>query len=485
MSNDTVSRSSTRTTNYSNNDDLFATSCPCPPSPTLSDSNSLIFERNVEDPYMATSNSPSNPVSKHGSTTNLLSRQYSNTYYNPKQRRTSRASSSNLAGVGGAPHSPPIESHSPEYVLPALDHRRTLENFVAPALDASCSIVTDDNADLDDLDIVYMRRPSSIIGLDMALGRTKSNSSATITNANNSVSASPSIPPLSLSRSYSNSNTNYSNNSVLSPSQENTRTLRFYSYADMLSDEMANSPSPSGGVRRPSLSHSFSSSYIKQNHQKPPLSTNFSNPFVKASNSNLSRRYSNTMLSRSPTNQSAQHQQRSRVPATNVITNNGTNNNNNNTTNNHNNTNDKSKIPQRSGRSNFHLESSGSDEFSTDDEEEPSPQQHPFSAQPSAPATSPANFLGPRVSRTSTQNSTNSAASTSPLFSIRTYSNGGGNIPSPSIIRRRESATMFQQPSQLPQASINDVLMCDDTLQTEKVGEALKKKISNRRDNSL
>lgn len=444
----------------------------------------MIFERNVEDPYMATSNSPSNPVSKHGSTTNLLSRQYSNNYYHPKQRRTSRASSSNLAGIGGAPHSPPVESHSPEYISPALDHRRTLENLVAPALDASCSIVTDDNADLDDLDIVYMRRPSSTIGLDMALGRTKSNSSATITNANNSVSASPSIPPLSLSRSYSNSNSNnnYNSSSVLSPSQEHTRTLRFYSYADMLSDEMANAPASSGGgVRRPSLSHSFSSSYIKQNHQKPPLSTNFSNPFVKASNPNLSRRYSNTMLSRSPTNQSA-HQQRSRCPTNVVTTNNGNNNNNNTSTNNNNNnnTNNNSKVPQRSGRSNFHLESSGSDEFSTDDEEEPSQQQHPFSAQPSAPAVSPSNFLGPRVSRTSTQNSINSAASTSPLFSVRTYSNGGGNIPGPSIIRRRESASMYQQPSPLPQASINDVLMYDDTLQTEKVGEALRKKISNR-----
>lgn len=434
-----ISRTSTRSTNYST----------CPPSPTLSDSNnSMIFERNVEDPYLMTSNSPSNPISKHGSTTSLLSRQYSNQFLGS-------------SGAGGAPHSPPMDSHSPEYVLPSLDHRRTLENFVAPALDAGCSIVTDDNADLNDMDIVYMRRPSTL-GLDMALGRTKSNSSATITpnhnnnnNHSSSVSASPSIPPLSLSRSYSNS-------------QENPRTLRFYSYADMLSDEMASNPQCCG-MRRPSLSHSFSSSHLKPSQQRPSAQTNFSNPFIKrrdsnpnsASGSNLTRRYSNTLLSRSPTNQSTGgYQSRSRSSA-NVSTAAKQS---------------KVKLPQRSGRSNFHIESSGSDELSTDEEDELV--QH----QPLPPsATSPANLIGTRVSRTSTHNSLNASACSSPLFAARTYSNSGPStsLGGPSVVRRRESSGMY------PQASINNVLMFDDTLQTEKIGEALKKRISNKRDNII
>lgn len=428
----------------------------CPPSPTLSDSNnSLIFERNVEDPGLLTSGSPTNALSKHGSSASLLSRQYSNQL----PGLHSRASSTTL------PHSPPLEGFSSEYVMPSLDHRRTLENFVAPALDAGCSIVTDENADLDDMDIIYMRRPSTI-GLDMALGRTKSNSSATITSTNNNINSvsgnsptSPSIPPLSLSRSYSNSH---------SAQQENPRTLRFYSYADMLSDEMAHNPQT--GMRKPQLSHSFSSSHIKQGQQRPAVTTNFSNPFIKRRDSNscgnpgcnLTRRYSNTLLTRSPTTPASSYprpqQARSRssanVSGMSVSKAQG-------------------KALPRSGRSNFHIESSGSDELSTDDDEE---MPHHSSLPP--PATQPTSLLGPRISRTSTQNSTNNSAGTSPLFAARTYSNTGppATLGGPSVIRRRESAGMFPQPS------INNVLMYDDTLQTEKVGEALKRRLSHRKD---
>lgn len=437
MTEGSLSRSSTRSTNYST----------CPPSPTLSDSNnSLIFERDVEDAGLMGPSSP-NVVSKHGSSASLLSRQYSN--------RGSRDSSS-----ATLPHSPPLEGHSPEHVRPSLDHRRTLENFVAPALDAGCSIVTDDNANLDEMDIVYMRRPSTI-GLDMALGRTKSNSSATITSSNNNDNnengspGSPSIPPLSLSRSYSNSH---------SAQPENPRTLRFYSYVDMLSDEMAHNPQ---SLRKPPLSYSFSSSNLRSGPQRPAVTANFSNPFIKRRDSSagagtLARRYSHTLLTRSPTTPAASYprpqQPRSRssanVSGVSVSKAQG-------------------KSLPRSGKSNFHIDSSGSDELSTDDDEEP----HHSSLPPPATHT----LMDPRVSRTSTQstaNNGNGSGGSSPLYATRTYSNTGisNTLGGPSIIRRRESAGMFPQPS------INNVLMYDDTLQTEKVGEALKRRISGRRD---
>lgn len=433
---------------------------------------------------MVSAGPPSNPISKHGSTASLLSRQYSNGNFMSAQQQPPYHHTQKPSIPHTMPNSPPSETCSPEYVMPKLDRRRTLENFVAPALDAGCSIVTDDNADLDDLDIVYMRRPSTL-GLDMALGRTKSNSSATITapqsfSGSRSGSFTSQAPALGLSRTYSNSNShaNNTNNNAGSnqpSSQQDAKTLRFYSYADMLSDEMASSSPTMKNFRRPSLSHSSSFSYLKPNQSKPTLTTNFSNPFIKkrdsisgptsASSSNLARHYSNTMLSRSPTNQpSTQQQQRARCCCTKEgkedlkCENNDTN------TNQH----TKLRASQRLGKSKFHLESSGSDEFSTDDEDENS---NPLSST-SPNVISPSTFLGPRVSRSSTQTSINSS---SPLYaSARTYSNSGANPVSPSIIRRRESSSVFQQPS------INNVLMYDDTLQTEKVGEALRKRISNR-----
>lgn len=408
-----LSRSSTRSTAYTT----------CPPSPTLSDSNSsLIFERNVEDPCLMTqAHSPQEGFSKHGSTTSLLSRHNSNQF--PGLR--SRGSTATI------PHSPLMEGQSPEYVMPSLDHRRTLENFVAPALDAGCCVVTDDNADLDDMDIVYMKRPSTM-GLDMALGRTKSNSSSTITSANQDTQQT--VPQLSLSRSYSNSTNN-----------DHTRTLRFYSYADMLSDEMAQT-SPNPG-RKPSLGYSLSSSHIKSSpQQRPSVVTNFSNPFIKRRDSatatqggsKLTRRYSNTLLSRSPPQPRAASQRHG----------------------------------NRSARSNFHIDSSGSDELSTDEDEDPHHQSLPPPA-----SQPPAQLMGPRISRANTQGS--SSAGCSPLFVARSYSNTGppASLGSPSIIRRRESSGIYPQPS------INNVLMHDDTLQVEKVGEVLKRRASNRKDN--
>ncbi|CDH11243.1 uncharacterized protein ZBAI_03029 [Zygosaccharomyces bailii ISA1307] len=365
---------------------------PTTSSPLSDSSNSMIFERNVEEPCSV----PSRPYSRQGSSVNLLSRQYSN--------RSCRTSQGNLS----SPRSP-LEQ---DYASPVCgQHRRQLENCVAPALDASCSIIADDSANLDDLDVVYMRRPSTI-GLDMALGRTRSNSYATLTDQQKQLRQTQ-------------------------PGEENPRTLKFYSYADVLSDEAAAAGITGPPGTRPALSHSASSTYLR-----PPLSgqqpASFSNPFVKRRDSgagglSLGRRYSNNVLSRSPTNQSqtAGVANTSGAYAALAVP--------------------RGRVARARQQTNFQMESSGSEDFSTDEEDETpfTPQQH-WGLSP----------LGPRVSRTSTQNSMNSNCSAR----ARSYSNS-----SPSLARRRESGP----------SSISGLLM-EDTLQTEKVGDILKKRISRR-----
>lgn len=203
--------------------------------------------------------------------------------------------------------------------------RRTLENSVAPALDASCSIVNDENTSLSDVDMVYSRRSSSTVGLNMALlGRTNS---ATFPSSE----FSPTSSDLKLSRSHSHSaasrpTLNSGNNSGMpnkaSNGEPKSRILRFYSYVDMLNDEKLSQTNnaPSG---RPSLkSQAYSCPFLLKQSQPQPYSsssatTTFSNPFIKStefqsgspyvSPQQTARRYSNNTnnTSKSPKNQSS------------------------------------------------------------------------------------------------------------------------------------------------------------------------------------
>ena len=219
-----------------------------------------------------------------------------------------------------------------EYILNPLsdmhhhhNRRRTLENSVAPALDASCSLVNDENTDLSDVDMVYSRRPSSTVGLNMALlGRTNS---ATLPSSE----PSPASPDLKLSRSYSHSaasrpTLNNINNTGMttttSNGEPNSRILRFYSYVDMLNDEKLTQTNSTPVSRPPMKSQACSCPFLLKRSQPQPYSsssatTTFSNPFIKStelpsgspyvSPQQTARRYSNNNIntSKSPRNRSS------------------------------------------------------------------------------------------------------------------------------------------------------------------------------------
>ncbi|CAI4065494.1 hypothetical protein SUVZ_09G0340 [Saccharomyces uvarum] len=335
-----------------------------PPSPSMSES-SMIFERNVEDPsylYKTVSNNAANPLSRQSSRTSLFN--HNNTSNRNIHNLSQKSSAVNL-------HLQPsrtnesiasYQTYNPDFIVQTpLDHRRTLENFVPPALDAGCSIVTDETTGLDDVDMVYSRRPSTI-GLDKALGRTRSLSSQSFENE-----TSPAHPR--------------------SPNEHGSRLLRFYSYADMLSDDnninnnnnTTTTPSSANPLRRPPMQnhYSFSSSIMNSPSHlpsppsasaSPPQHMSFTNPFI------ISRRYSNTtinnasgagsggnsagaVLSRSPSNQQYLLKQQ-RSPS-------GTGH----SRKNSNRPGSATNIMIGKPKSKFHIESSGSEGFSSEEED--------------------------------------------------------------------------------------------------------------------
>ncbi|KAG0659528.1 hypothetical protein C6P45_001834 [Maudiozyma exigua] len=147
------------------------------------------------------------------------------------------------------------------------NYLHTLENFVPPALDESCSIVTDVNTKLDDVDMIYSKRPSTL-GLDMALGRTRSSSTAT-PRAQSTHNLGLNSPVLASRQTSSEQSS--------SPSPS-SRLLRFYSYVDMLSDEnlqqqQAQAQQQQTQQQRPDfISHySYSNDNTTDNLRKKPL----------------------------------------------------------------------------------------------------------------------------------------------------------------------------------------------------------------------
>ncbi|CCE63627.1 hypothetical protein TPHA_0F01430 [Tetrapisispora phaffii CBS 4417] len=226
----------------------------------LEEDRDLIFERDVEDPGMASTltltrastldnmyapvpeqalrfTSPSSPLS-------LSRRQSSNSLYSQNGLRQ-------CVTHTGAPRLNENPLTEPQNTI-----HHTLENMIPPALDASCSIVTDDNTDLNQVDMIYSPRPSTL-GLSSALGNYNSTSTSsspvlfrsyshttsfpTAGTKNSSLSTSKS-PPLALTRSYSNNYQLPASTENNISSNNNNRVLRFYSYFDMLSDELNSHP---------------------------------------------------------------------------------------------------------------------------------------------------------------------------------------------------------------------------------------------------
>lgn len=118
------------------------------------------------------------------------------------------------------------------------------EDFIPPALDASAQILSDKDTNLDDIEMVYLsRRNSSVIGLNMALGRAytplRKNSVYLMSQLNQGANAA------------SQSSLHQPQSPVSPPKLSSLRSsVSFYSYADMInSDEYA---------RRPSVMHSYS-----------------------------------------------------------------------------------------------------------------------------------------------------------------------------------------------------------------------------------
>lgn len=258
----------------------------------------------------------------------------------------------------------------------------------------------------------------------------------------------------------------YASNASNSTTTDRPRILRFYSYADMISDENAQS-------RRPSLSHSISSSLLRQSPQPT-----FSNPFhptnrrgSNASNvgglasptlsgRNLPHRL--TTSARSPNTRSSTPlgpcggpQSTGLQPAT-------------------------APASARKDRRKFTLESSGSDlsnsEGDNDDESDQDLATSPNSPTHMQNATNSQTLYntvtGPRLTRTSTQNSFKKVP---PPYKARTYSSASSMSPFLSPTSR----TSFSMQS--PVQNLNDVLY-DSTLQTGTAGDVLRRKVSNAGD---
>ncbi|GBL51688.1 hypothetical_protein [Candidozyma auris] len=151
------------------------------------------------------------------------------------------------------------------------------EDCIPPALDATAHILTDKQTNLDDVEMVYSnRRNSSVIGLNMALGRpytpSRKNSVISMSQCNTSSNGNNAI--------YNSNNNNTGSQSSLTnalppqspvspPKLRSSRSsVSFYSYADMInSDEFA---------RRPSIKHSFSHGMAPTMNRKMSVASNHS-----------------------------------------------------------------------------------------------------------------------------------------------------------------------------------------------------------------
>lgn len=136
------------------------------------------------------------------------------------------------------------------------------EDYIPPALDATAQILSDKDTNLDDVEMVYSaRRNSSVIGLNMALGRPytplRKNSVYSMSQLNQPAAAA-SLSSLT------------SPQSPISPPKLSTSrsSVSFYSYADMINNDEFS--------RRPSIMHSYSHGVVPTVGRKMSVASNHS-----------------------------------------------------------------------------------------------------------------------------------------------------------------------------------------------------------------
>lgn len=144
------------------------------------------------------------------------------------------------------------------------------EDCIPPALDATTSILNDKDTNLDDIEMVYSnRRNSSVIGLNMALGRPMcgSRKNSTYSLHQNQPQAQQTQSPISPPKLTSSKS-----------------SLSFYSYADMISSEELQ--------RRPSFQQSYSQNFFPVNNKKKSHIGSLSSACKKSDPSLLSKQLS-------------------------------------------------------------------------------------------------------------------------------------------------------------------------------------------------
>lgn len=151
-----------------------------------------------------------------------------------------------------------LKSNQHIYPFPQIKN----EDFIPPALDATTSILNNKDTNLDDVEVIYSnRRSSSVIGLNMALGKpftpSRKNSTYSINQQlRDSTFDSPQI------------HQNQQPQSPVTPPKltSSKSSVSFYSYADMINNDEFS--------RRPSFKQSYSQGIIPTTGRKQSISSN-------------------------------------------------------------------------------------------------------------------------------------------------------------------------------------------------------------------
>ncbi|OEJ88546.1 hypothetical protein AWRI3579_g789 [Hanseniaspora osmophila] len=320
--------------NNNNNEDFDHPFGMAPASKVPSNAASMIFERTVEDPFV-----PINPHNNLTRTNSIVSlgngRTNSIVSLHNLSRTNSNANVGNLfsssisSTYNNNPINPINNNNNNNNINPnnlsrtnswadmragsspadingrrsSMSIHRTLENYIAPSLDASAHLVGDKSTNLDQIQIQHLqangmynnhpnRRPSTLglyttSGAATPIPTTSEQRSAGNTQDESMSSTSP-ISPLMSPSSPNLVSSSYVSSSSTSASSNNGRPkiLRMYSYADVLNDEKQ--------FRRPSLSQSSSSSIL--------LNTNSFNSSNSNNNNNVPATTSNTPASLNTSN---------------------------------------------------------------------------------------------------------------------------------------------------------------------------------------